>query len=304
LIDVKDGDKSIDVINAYFQQHQELANQIKNQILSTFKQQEALHKSIVLEPILLNQEKWHSVVEFIKVPRYELVNLSKQILEQQKSFQDLIKSSFEQVQKSLRELSSPMQEALLVLGRHGWFFDLDMDIDELWELEKALSEDNIVKAEGALIEHFESRIDEIETFISTRFPKREKIIRAAFNAHRREEYELSIPVLLTQTDGICKEVINEYLFSNQRNNNKPRTAIYVDGLELGSFVWAISSPLAQQLPIGASFNPENKEEFGELNRHMILHGESLEYGTKINSLKAISLINYVADILPFEKATS
>jgi hypothetical protein len=34
---------------------------------------------------------------------------------------------------------------------------------------------------------------------------------------------------------------------------------------------------------------------------MVLHGESLDYGTKINSLKLISLINYVVDVLVSEK---
>ena len=59
---------------------------------------------------------------------------------------------------------------------------------------------------------------------------------------------------------------------------------------------ALLSPLAQTLPIGASKH-ERPEDFTELNRHVVLHGESLDYGTKINSLKAISLINYVAHVL-------
>jgi len=35
---------------------------------------------------------------------------------------------------------------------------------------------------------------------------------------------------------------------------------------------------------------------------MVLHGESLNYDTKTNSLKAVSLINYVAQVLR-DKAT-
>ena len=54
------------------------------------------------------------------------------------------------------------------------------------------------------------------------------LIRAAFNAHRRQEYELAIPVILAQTGGICKEVVNEYLFI--KNNKKPGTAIYAPAL--------------------------------------------------------------------------
>ena len=31
---------------------------------------------------------------------------------------------------------------------------------------------------------------------------------------------------------------------------------------------------------------------------MILHGDSVDYGTRVNSLKAVSLINYVAMLGP------
>ncbi len=33
-----------------------------------------------------------------------------------------------------------------------------------------------------------------------------------------------------------------------------------------------------------------------LNRHEILHGVDINYGTKLNSLKIISLVNYIDDI--------
>lgn len=151
------------------------------------------------------------------------------------------------------------------------------------------------------LKYFESRVGEIEESISKRFPSREKLIRAAFKAHRRQEYELSIPVFLAQTDGICKEVVKQYLFTKQ--NKKPRTAIYVEQIAADTYRAALSSPLAKTLPIGASEH-ERAEEFNELNRHMVLHGESLDYGNKVNSLKAISLVNYVAHVLTLDNKKS
>jgi hypothetical protein len=171
-----------------------------------------------------------------------------------------------------------------------------MSLPALWELKSALSEGDILEAESALIEYFEGRLAEIEESIATKFPHRSHLIRSAFGAHRRNEYELSIPVLLAQADGICKETVDQYLFIKQ--NNKPRTAIYVAQIAADTYMAALLSPLAQTLPIGASAN-ERPEGFAALNRHTVLHGESLDYGSKANSLKAISLVNYVAHILPF-----
>jgi hypothetical protein len=297
LIAVASKDKAIDALNTHFKQWQEIAKRIRD------KRQEALQKS--LQPIIEAQKTFQKalepilaeLVDSIQILKYNLPDLShltKQALEFQKSIQGSISPAFEQLQRSFRELPPRTQEVLLLLGAHGWYLDLKMPLPGLWELKKALSEGNVEEAEGALIEYFESRIDEIEKSIAKRFPKREKLIRAAFNAHRRQEYELSIPVLLAQTDGICKEVVDQYLFIKQ--NKKPRTAIYVEQVASDSYRAALLSPLAQTLPIGVSEH-ERKEGFNELNRHMVLHGESLDYGSKTNSLKAISLINYVAHVL-------
>ncbi len=302
----------IDAVCAHLKQWQEVAERIREQFTPILKQQEEFQKSVQpiieaqktlqkrLEPILAEQERWKKLVETIQIPKYTLPDISQlaqPVLEFQKSIQSLISPAFEQLQESFQELPPRTQEAVLLLGAHGWYLDLEMALPDLWELKKALSEGKGEEAEEALSEYFASRLDEIESLIIERFPNRQKMIRAAFNAHRREEYELSIPVLLAQTDGICKEVVKQYFFMKQ--NKRPRTAIYVEQIASDTYRAALLSPLARTLPIGASEH-ERPEDFTELNRHMVLHGESLDYGTKINSLKAISLINYVTHVLTID----
>ena len=286
-----------------------MGERMRTIIAPLLKQQEQFQKSLqpiiesqqafqkALEPILAEQERWKSIVHSIELPKIalpDLASLTKQAEEFKKSIERLISPAFEQLQRSFLELPPRTQEALILLGTHGWYLDLQMSLPGLWELKKALTDGNVTEAEDALVKYFESRLDETEKSIVERFPKRQKLISAAFNAHRRQEYELSIPVLLAQTDGICKEVVNEYLFL--KHNKKPRTAIYVEQFASDTYRAALLSPLAQTLPIGASEHERDKG-FSELNRHMVLHGESLDYGTKTNSLKAISLINYVAHVL-------
>ena len=197
---------------------------------------------------------------------------------------------FDDLKNSFQELPNHIQEALLLLGENGWYLDLEMPLPTLWRLRDILDEGNLLKAENTLVKYFESRLSEIEKSILKKFPSRKHLLKAAFNAHRRKEYCLSIPLFLAQTDGICKEVIRQYLF--MKSNRKPQTAIYVNQITNDTFMAAILSPLAETLPINASEN-ERPRNFNGLNRHMVLHGESLDYGSKVNSLKAISLINYV-----------
>lgn len=172
-----------------------------------------------------------------------------------------------------------------------------MSLPALWQLKSAFLNGNIAEAENSLAIHFEDRLYEIEDSISTKFPNRAHIFRSAFAAHRKKDYVLCIPILLAQTDGICKETVDQYLFT--KKNRKPSTAIYVGQLASETFMAALLSPLATTLPIGASEH-ERDECFSALNRHMVLHGESLDYGTKLNSLKVISLVNYVAHFLPID----
>ncbi len=276
-------EKDINALNTHFKLLQEIAERIRVQLQGAF--------NISFQPIIEAQG------HFEEIRRLYSNYLDKQAVEFQRSFEALISPAFEELQRSFSEVPPRTQEALLLLGNHGLYLDLEMTLPDLLKIEKALLEGKVEEADHALIEYFEARIDEIQESISKRFPNREKLIRAAFNAHRREEYELTIPILLAQADGICKEVLKEYLFMKQ--NKKPRTAIYVEQIASDTLKAAILSPLSQTLPIGASEH-ERAGAFNELNRHMVMHGESLDYGTKTNSLKAISLINYVAHVLNSE----
>jgi len=306
---VTKSDKILEALEAHFKQWQEMGERMGTILAPLLKQQEQFLKALqpiieskqtfqqALEPIQAEQERWRSIIHSIKLPEIALPDLTpliKLVEAVKKSIDGLVNPAFEQLRISFFELPPRIQEALLLLGAHGWYMDLEMPIPGLWELKKAISDGNIREAEDALVEYFESRLDHIEESIIKRFPDRQKPISAAFNAHRRQEYELSIPVFLAQTDGICKEVVNKHLF--RKHDKKPQTAIYVEQAALDAFSAALLSPLAQNLPIGMSEHERDKG-FSKLNRHMVLHGESVDYGSKINSLKAISLINYVAHVL-------
>lgn len=200
---------------------------------------------------------------------------------------------FSEFLKSLQKLPKIIREVLIFLGNQGWYLDLQMSIPFILKLKRGMGKDNFEDLENALIEHFDDRLDQIEAAIVKGFPNREKIINAAFSVHRRGDYLLSIPVLLAQADGICKEVLNKSLFlTRERLSIKD----HIQDITVDTFQVASLSLLSDDLPISLT---EKKRgiEFNELNRHMVLHGESLDYGTKTNSLKAISFINYMALVL-------
>jgi len=307
-------DKDLVALDAHFKEWQQIAERVRAQLTPVLKIQEMLQKSLgpiveaqkglqetIQRIIREGQNPYRELIESVEMPHFDppdWSSLTKQVSEFQKSLHELMSPAFEPLQRTFRELSPRTRETLLLLGKHGWYLDSEMSLPELWSLKNALSKGNAKEAEETLIEYFDGRLEEIEKSISERFPRRAHLIRAAFNAHRRQEYELSIPVLLAQTDGICKEAVNQYLFI--KRSKKPSTAIYVDSIAADTYRAALLSPLAKTLPINAS-ESQRPVGFDALNRHTVLHGESLDYGNKINSLKAISLVNYVAHVLKAEK---
>ena len=61
-------------------------------------------------------------------------------------------------------------------------------------------------------------------------------------------------------------------------------------------------PLREKLPITAPYGDRGKK-FTQLNRHAVLHGESSDYGTRKNSLMALSFLNYIAVVFGDAVAT-
>ncbi len=180
------------------------------------------------------------------------------------------------------------EKALHYLGENGWFLDFDMGTSVIGVL--ARKEITAEELDTYLSEYFENKLEEIEKSIILKHPCREKIIRAAFKAHKNGDYELSIPVLLTQIDGISHKILGYSCYKIKK------TAKFVEDQIADSLHKALLYPLAQKLEITKDWN-DAEVDFDLLNRHMILHGRNLVYGTRPNSLKVISFINYVVQVL-------
>lgn len=118
---------------------------------------------------------------------------------------------------------------------------------------------------------------------------RKQILRQAVYAHFKENYYLSIPIVFSQLEGIIANTFkhkgkmhqNDYInyLGKILNDNKNMS---FDGL-INNFYATI---------VLASFN-HNEPIKSVLSRHAIMHGADTKYGTKINSIKALLLFDYI-----------
>lgn len=186
-----------------------------------------------------------------------------------------------------------IKESLVAMMNLGWYPDIDnFACNILINFRKEVLESSIEEINNAFVEYYESELAAIKDQLFTKYPKRKEIFQAAFEAHEDGKYLLSIPVFLTQIDGIAIDSLEQHFF--MKSDKNPRTALAIKGIRgLGEFSLALLIPLQLDQPIMQK--PEDRgKDFTGLNRHQVLHGEVVDYGIKINSYKAISLLLYIS----------
>lgn len=158
----------------------------------------------------------------------------------------------------------------------------------------------------------ENNLDTIKDNILEICNNREHIINDCFEAHEMGKYTLSIPVMFMQIDGISKEIFGENFFKTmsktkaerdaERNDSdetiddrKPTITKKIEKLEI-DYTQLINVLCIYPLTVLSSISRSEKNNFDYLNRHTVLHGNNLSYNTKLNSYKAIILLNYFADL--------
>lgn len=200
------------------------------------------------------------------------------------------------IASSFDRLPAQLREALIAMNQCGWYLDLEMDMPQLLRFKEALEEGREKDGESEMVRHFDGRIDNIRAELIQSYPHRREILDAAFDAHLNGQHLVSIPVLLAQVDGICFDVVNAHFFMGKDRSRVVAYATELAGTELAR---AFLAPLESGMTVALS-QKSRPEGFNGLNRHMVLHGESIDYGTKENGLRAISLLNYISQSLQRE----
>lgn len=227
-------------------------------------------------------------------------DLARTVIDYQSTVARGIPAWFDQLDKMVRALPEKRRRQLVLFAEHGWYIDHKMSTEGIDELAAAFAGGEIREAEEALANYFRDRITSLREELDASFPMRTKILEAAFRAHKRGEYELSIPVFLTQVDGIFWEHTEFQMFSRRLGRSK--VAEYIQDMGKYSYQALLLHPLSMPIPITKS-SGERDDPFPALNRHEVLHGESVEYASEMNSLRCISLLSYIAHVVTYKPAT-
>lgn len=189
--------------------------------------------------------------------------------------------------EGMQRLPDEVRPAVRALAERGWYISGEMGASELWELARTVGDSE--RLDLIMAGWVRGELPEIQKRASERFPHRASILCSAFAAHNSSAFELSVPVILIQVEGMCVEILGSKLYSATKGI--PRTKAATNILVDGAFSEVMLQPLRE--PYGLTAGEKERAMWPNApNRHEILHGKDIGYGSELNSLKAISLLEY------------
>lgn len=199
---------------------------------------------------------------------------------------------------------------LKILAEHSWFISLNLSWHDYEYLSFSFSD---APKEKSLVADFlndrftkcyAENFDYLWAKAVEQFPNREFAINPAARAHLCGDYALSIPVFMSQAEGMIRDLTKAELFSKTTpkftNVSDVARTKHSQVVQLGSWLsyadaahWA---QLKDPLPIALNDTDRKKRGYNGLNRNTVLHGIDIEYATELNSFKAFSLMCHAAGI--------
>ncbi len=237
-------------------------------------------------PILEAQKRWQQMIAPYAA---DIERAARQMNDWHRKMQQALKAAtpdLEAIIAAIEEQEKRFPDQVRTLAKHGWYLPPDLTPRAVHELSEALASGRATEVEATLIEHYSRELDNIEASLCKEAPTRERYLRSAFAAHRRGDYAASIPLMLAQADGLCRDFTGNHLFSGREKF----VARFEDARP---YVLSLLIAVRETMPLSEN-EKQRAGKAGLFNRHAIMHGESLDYDSAANSCRAISLLVYVA----------
>lgn len=201
---------------------------------------------------------------------------------------------------AFEEMPARVRQDILVLANHSWYLTLNVPCSLSSKVAHTIKDGRLHEVNETLCSYYEENFLEECEELFLLYPDRRRIIKTAFEAHQKEWYELSTPVLISQADGVCEQMTGIGLYGIKNKGRQLKE--FVDSSRAAGSIASFLHPLEIVLPIIAPRSGRTGNA-DDLNRHAILHGESTNYATRVNSCKAMSLLAYVFSIIDYCKKT-
>ncbi|TGP39463.1 hypothetical protein EN871_32570 [bacterium M00.F.Ca.ET.228.01.1.1] len=214
--------------------------------------------------------------------------------------------------RRVQELPAKSKAAMTLAAANGWFFGWSDSLQGVMELVDKLDVDRAPEIDEVMAQYYRKNLQYFADELVNRHPGRAPAIAAAIHAHGTlgvNGYFLSIPVFIAQADGLLTEItkVKSALMKERRGQPELQASVALreqlatdqDSLDLIHPLLGLHElDFMKSADARRSAAEASGYAFTALNRHQVMHGESSDYGTETNSLKAFSLLAFVGTHLP------
>lgn len=185
--------------------------------------------------------------------------------------------------KAYQEHVEHENKLFIKLSQYGWYISMHMTLEYVDLLLLHLEYEDVKSLDKCLMQYFKKKIHASQDTLINKFPNAENVIKEAIMAHKKKMYYASTILFLSLADGY----LDGYTFKTKKDKAKVN--------EILSEGKGITSHLKLVVGKVSAIDSDNGGYHSSLNRHEVMHGLKFDYGSEVNSLKAFSILNLLAE---------
>jgi hypothetical protein len=190
---------------------------------------------------------------------------------------------FAEAREIRKQIVEAQNKVSYTLSTYGWYISEMIPVTDVFKIHELFKSGKIDEADTLMANHYRKNYEQIIRRIISRHKDRKTLIEEASRAHLNQMYFASTILFISQADGICDGKIFVRSDKKLSSTEKDHTPDIV------------YETLGKQSAIDEDSRKTVSNYYSELNRHNVMHGLRIDYGTEINSLKALSLLSFVAN---------
>lgn len=205
----------------------------------------------------------------------------------------------EEIAKNLPATMGLFYEKLSLLSEQGWYVS-PRPFDEISfaKIPYYLKPENSIEFEEMIVDEIEQVLPELISDCQKSFPDRANVLDEIYNLYNNGFYRAVVALCYTQADGISNDIFGVGFFDKDKTQSwKLHTYLKLRNMEFNHSIGIIGQLDIPTNEITANsksdyLQEENKKK-SSFNRHLVLHGHSIEYGTKLNAIRAICVLDFL-----------
>ena len=203
--------------------------------------------------------------------------------------------------KEVKGVYDKLPESLIRLAEYNWFIDQNIHLKQLKKIINQITKGDLAEVDKYLTRYYKTKTIPILEELIQRHNSRIDILSEIKEMINGKHYYSAIILILSQVDGISYDLTKkEKFFLKDKSLKKDKihrpevTSKIIKDAEWATK--AFMSPIEDSIPIGKN-EKFYKKSINTFNRHEIMHGVDISYGTEKNTLKALSLLKYLSDLI-------